>query len=225
MRSRRGRCGRCGTPVPAAGPPWPSASSRGRAVAAVVLVLPVRVRDSIRRPSRGGGGRRPRPGARREPAVAKLGRGVDTGGRPAAAVGRGGPLEHQGSSRPGRGDVLGLVRGAAAPTAAERDGRGVPPCRTSRWPRGRRPPSVRASPPGWPPASRSAASPRRTRETSQLVQEMWPPALPSGGWPTLTDGVLDTLAMAILAMAVAVVISVVVGPWATRPRPAWADSG
>lgn len=65
----------------------------------------------------------------------------------------------------------------------------------------------------------------RTREaTSRLAQEMWPPALPSGGWPVLVGGVLDTVAMAVLAMAIAVVITVLVAPWATRPRPASASS-
>lgn len=98
----------------------------------------------------------------------------------------------------------------------------------SRWPRW----SAAAVPVGlvaaWlaSGASLGGLAASRTRDrTSQLAQDMWPPALPSGGWATLTDGVLDTVAMAILAMAVAVVISVVVGPWATRPRPAWADSG
>lgn len=64
----------------------------------------------------------------------------------------------------------------------------------------------------------------RTRETTtRLLQDMWPPALPRGGWPTLIDGVLDTVAMAVLAMAVAVIVTVLVGPWATRPRRGSAD--
>ncbi len=59
----------------------------------------------------------------------------------------------------------------------------------------------------------------RTRElTASLLTDLWPPALPLDGWPALSDAVLDTVAMAMLAMAVAVVITVAVGPWATRPR-------
>lgn len=64
----------------------------------------------------------------------------------------------------------------------------------------------------------------RTRESAtRLVSDLWPPALPSGGWPVLIDGVLDTVAMAVLAMAIAVVLTLVVGPWATRPRSGSAD--
>ncbi|MGI9084851.1 MAG: PhnE/PtxC family ABC transporter permease [Aeromicrobium sp.] len=66
----------------------------------------------------------------------------------------------------------------------------------------------------------------RTRElTASLFADLWPPALPLGGWPVLAGAVLDTVAMAILAMAVAVAVSLLVGPWATRPRFAAVRSG
>ncbi|WP_461059232.1 PhnE/PtxC family ABC transporter permease [Streptomyces pseudoechinosporeus] len=59
----------------------------------------------------------------------------------------------------------------------------------------------------------------RTRELGgRLLSDLWPPALPEGGWRALTGAALDTVAMAVLAMAVAVVITLAVGPWATRPR-------
>ncbi len=59
----------------------------------------------------------------------------------------------------------------------------------------------------------------RTRElTMGLLTDLWPPALPPGGWPVLTGAVLDTVAMALLAMAFAVIITLAVGPWAVRPR-------
>ncbi len=48
---------------------------------------------------------------------------------------------------------------------------------------------------------------------------MWPPDLPMGGWPVLGGAMLDTLAMAVLAMAVAVVLTVVIGPWAVTRSP------
>lgn len=64
----------------------------------------------------------------------------------------------------------------------------------------------------------------RTRVSSTgLLQDLWPPALPPGGWPVLVGGVLDTVAMAVLAMAIAVIITLAVGPWATRPRPGSVD--
>ncbi|MDQ3617096.1 MAG: ABC transporter permease subunit [Actinomycetota bacterium] len=61
-------------------------------------------------------------------------------------------------------------------------------------------------------------SPRTRDLTGRLLDDLWPPALPPGGWPTLTGAVLDTLAMAVLAMAAAVVVAILLGPWATRPR-------
>jgi phosphonate transport system permease protein len=60
-------------------------------------------------------------------------------------------------------------------------------------------------------------SPRTRHLTARLFDDMWPPALPPGGWPALLEAVPDTVAMAILAMAVAVVLTVAIGPWATRP--------
>ena len=61
------------------------------------------------------------------------------------------------------------------------------------------------------------ASSRTRRLTGSLLDDMWPPALPAGGWSTLADGLLDTLAMAVLAMAVAVLLTVLLGPLAARP--------
>lgn len=61
-------------------------------------------------------------------------------------------------------------------------------------------------------------SPRTRQLTGRLLDDMWPPALPTGGWPVLGGSVLDTLAMAILAMSVAVALTVAIGPWATNPR-------
>ena len=59
----------------------------------------------------------------------------------------------------------------------------------------------------------------------RLVDDLLPPALPPGGWSGLGDATLDTLAMAVLAMVVAVGITVVVGPLATRVRPVATDQG
>ncbi|MHC0433460.1 PhnE/PtxC family ABC transporter permease, partial [Streptomyces sp. O3] len=61
-------------------------------------------------------------------------------------------------------------------------------------------------------------SPRTRELTGQLLRDLWPPALPDGGLRVLADATLDTLAMAVLAMAVAVVITLLAGPWASRPR-------
>ncbi len=61
-------------------------------------------------------------------------------------------------------------------------------------------------------------SPRTRQLTGGLLDDMFPPQLPVGGWPTLGGSVLDTVAMAILAMAVAVVVTLLIGPWATSPR-------
>jgi phosphonate transport system permease protein len=63
------------------------------------------------------------------------------------------------------------------------------------------------------------ASPRTRELTFRLLDDMWPPALPPGGWAASASAVLDTVAMALLAMAVAVAITVLIGPWASRlPR-------
>jgi phosphonate transport system permease protein len=63
------------------------------------------------------------------------------------------------------------------------------------------------------------ASPRTRELTFRLLDDMLPPALPPGGWVALAGAALDTVAMALLAMAVAVAITVLIGPWASRlPR-------
>ena len=54
--------------------------------------------------------------------------------------------------------------------------------------------------------------------TSRLLDDLIPPALPRGGAGAVTTAVLDTLAMAVLAMAIAVLITVVVSPWAVAAR-------
>ncbi len=61
-------------------------------------------------------------------------------------------------------------------------------------------------------------SERTRRLTGALLEDLWPPQLPLGGWSVLLGSVADTLAMAVLAMAVAVAITVLLGPWATAPR-------
>lgn len=68
------------------------------------------------------------------------------------------------------------------------------------------------------------ASPRTRELTGRLLDDMWPAALPPGGWPVLGGAVLDTVAMAVLAMAVAVVITMLAGPWAVRARRAAMDA-
>jgi phosphonate transport system permease protein len=66
-------------------------------------------------------------------------------------------------------------------------------------------------------------SPRTRDLAGRLLDDMWPPALPPGGWQALAGAVPDTIAMAVLAMAVAVAITTVTGPWAMRPRRAAMD--
>ena len=61
-------------------------------------------------------------------------------------------------------------------------------------------------------------SPRTRQLTGQLLDDLWPPALPAGGWPALSNAVLDTLAMAVLAMAVAVAITLAMAPFAATRR-------
>ena len=71
----------------------------------------------------------------------------------------------------------------------------------------------------WAGLSPAGLASARTRELGgRLLSDLWPPALPEGGWRVLTGAALDTVAMAVIAMVVAVVITLAVGPWATRPR-------
>lgn len=59
----------------------------------------------------------------------------------------------------------------------------------------------------------------RTRTlTFRLLDDLWPPQMPLGGWTVLVGSVADTVAMAVLAMAVAVFITIVLGPSATKAR-------
>ena len=80
------------------------------AAAAVLLVLPLRVRGPVHGAPRCRRGRRARPGAGGQPPVPQLGRGVDADRCGAAALGAGGPVEHPGPHRHGRRELLGLVR-------------------------------------------------------------------------------------------------------------------
>ncbi len=60
----------------------------------------------------------------------------------------------------------------------------------------------------------------RTRDlTVGLLDDMWPPALPPEGWGALVGGVADTVAMAVLAMAIAVGVTLLIGPWAMHREP------
>ncbi|WP_148612952.1 PhnE/PtxC family ABC transporter permease [Nocardioides rubriscoriae] len=67
--------------------------------------------------------------------------------------------------------------------------------------------------------SLSGLTSNRTRMlTGRLLDDLIPPALPRGGAGEVISAVLDTLAMAVLAMAIAVLITVVVSPWAVTAR-------
>jgi phosphonate transport system permease protein len=55
--------------------------------------------------------------------------------------------------------------------------------------------------------------------TTTLLDDLWPPELPLRGWSVLIGSVADTLAMAVLAMTVAVLLTLLLGPWATKSRP------
>ncbi|WP_172639087.1 PhnE/PtxC family ABC transporter permease [Streptomyces tailanensis] len=71
----------------------------------------------------------------------------------------------------------------------------------------------------WAGLSLAGLASTRTQDlTGRLLGDLWPPALPEGGLRVLTGAALDTVTMAVLAMAVAVVITLLVGPWAGRPR-------
>ncbi len=68
--------------------------------------------------------------------------------------------------------------------------------------------------------SLSGLTSARTRDLSgRLLDDLWPAQLPLGGWRELSGAVLDTVAMALLAMVVAVVITLFAAPWAMGPRP------
>jgi phosphonate transport system permease protein len=68
-------------------------------------------------------------------------------------------------------------------------------------------------------------SPRTRQLTGRLLDDLWPPELPRGGWEALGSAVADTMAMAMLAMAIAVAITVMIGPWASRSRSGPMDEG
>jgi phosphonate transport system permease protein len=71
----------------------------------------------------------------------------------------------------------------------------------------------------WAGLSPAGLTSSRTQDLAgRLLGDLWPPALPEGGLRVLTGAALDTVTMAVLAMAVAVVITLLVGPWAGRPR-------
>jgi phosphonate transport system permease protein len=71
----------------------------------------------------------------------------------------------------------------------------------------------------WVGPSPAALTSARTQELgARLLFDLWPPAAPDGGWRILAGATFDTVAMAVLAMAVAVLITLLVGPWAGRPR-------
>ena len=58
------------------------------------------------------------------------------------------------------------------------------------------------------------ADPLTWELTRQLLTDLVPPELPDGGAATLLDAAVDTVAMAVLAMTLAVLVTVTIGPWA-----------
>ncbi|WP_328770167.1 ABC transporter permease subunit [Streptomyces sp. NBC_00286] len=107
-------------------------------------------------------------------------------------------------------------RGRSVGREAARSSRGL--SRTTRWSLALVVPAIAVAW-WWSGLSPAGLASARTRELGgRLLSDLWPPALPEGGWRALTGAALDTVAMAVLAMLVAVVITLVVGPWATRPR-------
>ncbi len=65
----------------------------------------------------------------------------------------------------------------------------------------------------------SGLTSERTRLlTGRLLDDLVPPALPLGGWSVVAGAVLDTLSMAVLAMTIAVLITVAVAPLAVSTR-------
>ncbi len=58
----------------------------------------------------------------------------------------------------------------------------------------------------------------RTRtETVRLFEDLWPPAMPPEGSSVVIEAVLDTVAMAVVAMLVAVLFTALLAPLAMRP--------
>jgi phosphonate transport system permease protein len=107
-------------------------------------------------------------------------------------------------------------------------GRGGGPRRTSRWARLSALVALSAVVLAWLTSDVSLSgltSPRTGELTARLLDEMWPPALPAGGWSALGVAVQDTVAMAVLAMAIAVTVTLVIGPWAVRHRRSSVDEG
>ncbi|MEV6956055.1 ABC transporter permease subunit [Streptomyces sp. NPDC051183] len=71
----------------------------------------------------------------------------------------------------------------------------------------------------WTGLSPAGLTSDRTHDLgARLLSDLWPPTLPEGGWQVLAGAALDSVAMALLAMVIAVLITMVVGPWASRPR-------
>ncbi len=58
------------------------------------------------------------------------------------------------------------------------------------------------------------ADPLTWELSRELLADLVPPELPEGGAGALVDAAMDTVAMAVLAMAIAVGVTVTVGPWA-----------
>lgn len=56
------------------------------------------------------------------------------------------------------------------------------------------------------------------QRTSALMGSLYPPALPTGGWEALLVATADTLSMAVLAMVIAVLVTLLVAPGASRLR-------
>jgi len=54
------------------------------------------------------------------------------------------------------------------------------------------------------------------RRAGGLLADLWPPRLPAGGWRTVVDATADTLSMAVLAMLIAVAVTLLVGPFGAR---------
>lgn len=69
------------------------------------------------------------------------------------------------------------------------------------------------------------ADPLTWHLTRELFADLMRPALPDGGALMLPLAVLDTLAMAVLAMAGAVLLTLLLAPWAAAPAPERARRG